>query len=76
MPFCLVRTVTGLPCPGCGITRALIAIARGNFREAWRLNPAAFMVVLYFAAPRRSRLAADRLLAANLLLVWLVRIAN
>jgi hypothetical protein len=76
MPFCLFRAVTGLPCPGCGVTRALIAIARGDYRKAWRLNPAAFAVIVYFAAPRRARPAADRLLAASLLLVWLGRIST
>ena len=76
MSFCLFRAITGRPCPGCGVTRALIAIARGHYREAWRLNPAAFAVILYFAAPQRARLAADRFLAANLLLVWLVRLSR
>ena len=85
MAFCLFRAVTGVPCPGCGITRGVIEIARGNFRKAWRLNPGSFAVVLFFGAmaasascdsPERAariRLAADRMLAANLLMIWLVR---
>jgi len=85
--FCLFRAITGLPCPGCGITRGVIEIARGNFRKAWHQNPGAFAVVLFFGAiaasalcdaPERARirLAADRLLAANLLMIWLVRLSN
>ena len=88
MAFCLFRAVTGLPCPGCGITRGVIAIARGDFRKAWHRNPASFGVVAFLAmmaasalsdeAERaaRMRLAADRLLAVNLVLVWLARLSG
>ena len=47
-PFCVVKAVTGYPCPGCGITRGLLAILRGDLREAWRRNPASFAVLLFF----------------------------
>ena len=35
---CIFHLVTRLYCPGCGITRACIAILHGDFREAFRLN--------------------------------------
>ena len=35
---CLVRRVTGRPCPGCGMTRALSHLAHGDLRRAWRAN--------------------------------------
>ncbi len=35
---CLVRRVTGRPCPGCGMTRALSRLAHGDLRGAWRAN--------------------------------------
>lgn len=38
MPKCLVHAVTGLQCPGCGITRAAHAFLHGNFAEAWAYN--------------------------------------
>jgi hypothetical protein len=31
---CAFRGVTGLPCPGCGLTRGMAALARGHWREA------------------------------------------
>ena len=40
-PFCLVRLVLDLPCPGCGMTRALHALANGDFAGAFRLHPLA-----------------------------------
>ncbi|HET9111202.1 MAG TPA: DUF2752 domain-containing protein [Ktedonobacterales bacterium] len=35
---CLIRRVTGRPCPGCGMTRALSRLAHGDPRGAWRDN--------------------------------------
>lgn len=36
---CLVRELTGVPCPGCGITRAYIALAKGDVKLAWHYHP-------------------------------------
>lgn len=41
---CSFRRWTGRDCPGCGMTRAFISIAHGDFAAAWRFNPAS----LYF----------------------------
>lgn len=38
---CVFAEVTGLPCPGCGLSRALLALARGEWALAWRLHPLA-----------------------------------
>ena len=37
--LCPFRVVTGLPCPTCGSTRALLALAAGDVSAAWRWNP-------------------------------------
>jgi hypothetical protein len=39
LPTCLFRLVTGLYCPGCGITRALHALLHGDVARAWAMNP-------------------------------------
>jgi Na+-driven multidrug efflux pump len=44
-PRCLFRAWTGLPCPFCGGTRALRALARGDWVEALYHNPLALGVV-------------------------------
>ena len=47
---CLFKSVTGIPCAGCGMTRAFLAIGRGNLYEAFRFNPNcffAFGVILF-----------------------------
>lgn len=38
LPSCLFHRLTGLYCPGCGATRALHQLARGNIAAALRLN--------------------------------------
>jgi len=37
--LCLLRTMTGLPCPTCGGTRATLALAGGQWAAALRYNP-------------------------------------
>lgn len=36
---CPFRMMTGLPCPGCGLTRATIALLHLNLHEALALHP-------------------------------------
>lgn len=43
---CTLRRVSGLPCPGCGGTRAFYHLFRGEIVQSFRLNP----IVLYGAA--------------------------
>ncbi len=38
-PGCLFHRLTGLDCPGCGMTRATHAALHGRLMEAFRFNP-------------------------------------
>lgn len=42
---CLFHSVTEIPCPGCGMTRACISISRANFGDAWYYHPFSFLIV-------------------------------
>lgn len=44
---CLFRRVTGFPCPGCGTGRGLLLLLKGDFLNAWWMNP--FSYLLFFA---------------------------
>lgn len=37
---CIFHVVTGLQCPGCGVTRMLSALLHGDWRGAWESNAA------------------------------------
>jgi len=39
--FCLFRSLTGIPCPGCGMGRATVLISNGEIYKAFQTNPLA-----------------------------------
>jgi hypothetical protein len=39
--LCLVAVALHLPCPGCGMTRATLALLRGDFARAFSIHPLA-----------------------------------
>ncbi len=55
---CPLRTITGIPCPFCGLTRSVTATARLDLPAAFDFNPAGIAVVA---------------VALLLLVVWSVR---
>jgi hypothetical protein len=57
---CPLRALTGVPCPGCGLTRAMFALAAGDPAGAFRHHP---LVVL--VAPLLAVVVGRALLAAG-----------
>lgn len=49
---CVFAEMTGLPCPGCGLTRGTLALARGDWQNALLFHPFTpfFYVVGIFVA--------------------------
>ncbi|APR77095.1 Hypothetical protein A7982_02442 [Minicystis rosea] len=52
LPFstCLVRLAVGIPCPACGLTRAVLAAARFDFAGALRFHPLSLALIVVTAA--------------------------
>jgi hypothetical protein len=84
LPACAFRSVTGLPCPGCGMTRALLLMAQLRLPEAIAMHPAAPFAVAgaaWFAlggpAPTgRWRAATSGLALCALLGLWVAGFAS
>lgn len=47
---CAFAMVTGEPCPGCGTTRATLALLHGDLATATRMNPVAPLVLVLLGA--------------------------
>ncbi len=77
---CLVRRVTGLPCPTCGLTRSWHAAARANLGESMRWHPLGAVTLagaLAYAAGARPPTPAIRAaLATAWVATWLVRLSS
>ena len=44
IPMCLLDATTGIPCPGCGLTRSVTCIGHLRFADAWGYHPFGFLV--------------------------------
>ncbi|WMJ73182.1 DUF2752 domain-containing protein [Cytophagaceae bacterium ABcell3] len=43
--MCMIKNVTGIPCPSCGSTRAVMALLNGGLAESVLLNPFGVIVL-------------------------------
>jgi hypothetical protein len=73
-PFALV---TGIPCPGCGLGRATLALLAGHPIDAFRFYPMVFVVVPaligFFTFPPAMRTWAAAVLLIAVFGVWIAR---
>jgi hypothetical protein len=89
-PVCPFSFFLGVPCPGCGLSRATFALLRGDVQGALAAHPLVFValpgtVALLLHATSRDPVSARReniaalfsaLLLALLVSVWLARFAG
>jgi len=50
VPICFTAATTGVPCPGCGLSRSLSCSVRGMLAEAWDYHPFGPVFLVVFAA--------------------------
>ena len=81
---CPIRHLLGIPCPGCGITRALISALLLDFGGAFAYHPLWIMtpiIILYILCDGRLfGKIADRIIisltCAAFVAVWVLRLAG
>jgi hypothetical protein len=80
LPECAFRSALGIPCPGCGMTRAFLLLAQLRLGEAFAANPASPALVAVMGiwlvrpprwSPRTREIACGAALAA-VLLGWIL----
>lgn len=43
---CIVKKITGLPCPSCGSTRSVLSLFHGDFTGAFYWNPFGYIITI------------------------------
>ena len=66
--LCLIKHLTGIPCPTCGFTRGTLMFLRGNIIQSWLYNPLLFSAIGIYCI-----LAAVRIVFARGIRVHLTR---
>ncbi|NLE58349.1 MAG: DUF2752 domain-containing protein [Planctomycetes bacterium] len=49
MPVCWLARWTGIPCPGCGLSRSLSCAIHGMFGASWEYHPFGVFFLVVFA---------------------------
>ena len=84
--ICPLSNIWGFPCPGCGMTRSLVLLLTGNWRESWQMHPFLGAWILFIAAAGVERYLFQTngkwkkivlgLLAAGMILWYVYRMAT
>jgi hypothetical protein len=43
---CMSRELFGVDCPGCGLTRSIVLLGRGDVRGSWRMHHVGWLMAL------------------------------
>ena len=55
--LCMLRNTTGIPCPGCGLTRSIVAAVHGDLKESYAFHRLGPFVVGFLMLQLAYRLA-------------------
>ena len=67
IPMCAFKLWTGMPCPGCGMTRSVVRLVHGDLGASLRFHPLGLFVGAFVAA---TGYGAARSLATGRDPVW------
>jgi len=54
--ICTFKNLTGLPCPGCGLTRSIVSAVHGNIKESFNYHRLGLLTISYLFAQLIFRL--------------------
>jgi hypothetical protein len=82
--LCPFHAITGYPCPGCGMTRAMVCVGQLRFGEAIGFNPFSILLtmimIVYLCLGRTPTFLQNENLARLILLAvivfWVHRLIN
>lgn len=76
---CIIKNVTGIPCPGCGLTRAGVALLHGDLYQAMLYHGLIVPVIIFilYAALKKGRIQTQIVFVFAVLFIgyYLVRMA-
>jgi hypothetical protein len=74
--LCPFRIITHIPCPGCGMTRAMICLGKLDLAKAIHLNPLSIplfaLMLIYVCNPDMIRISKNELILKILLVMVVV----
>ena len=80
---CPIRFFTGISCPGCGMTRAVLALCRLDFALAFEMHPLVILLPVAAAIYFTRRLIPKRMMTAlcfsalvQLVAVYIIRMTH
>jgi hypothetical protein len=47
--YCIFKIITGIDCPGCGMTNSAMELFRGNIQDSINLHPAGLVIISILA---------------------------
>ena len=83
---CPIRWLTGIPCAGCGMSRAFLSVFKGHFGAAWSYHPLIYLIlplaILWLTGRLQDRRImnlqkpAVRLIITAFIAVYIVRLVH
>ena len=80
---CLIRAIFGIPCPGCGMTRAVLSLLSFDLPQALAYHPLVLLtplICLYVLFDglfgKKTDTVLITLIAAAFMVVWILRLTG
>lgn len=76
--FCPSVVITGLPCPGCGLTRSVLFFVTGQWERSFSVHPLGWAIVLFalycvfFRYVRGKKVPGLKLIVVGFIIVAMV----